>query len=211
MLVGKNAVRPPRAGAAEKDRPMHTTSASLLERLRRPGDNESWSRLVKLYTPLLYYWLRREGLQQDDAADVVQDVFVVLMQKLPEFSYNRQKGQFRAWLRTVTLNKLRDRRKRRRPVLVGKDEKELEERAGPDTADLFADEEYQRHVVARALELMQGEFAATTWKACWEHVAVGRPAPEVAAELGLSPGAVYAARFRVLGRLRQELAGLDVE
>jgi DNA-directed RNA polymerase specialized sigma24 family protein len=35
-----------------------------------------------------------------------------------------------------------------------------------------------------------------------------RPAPEVASELGLSTGAVYAAIFRVLDRLRQELGDM---
>jgi RNA polymerase sigma-70 factor (ECF subfamily) len=55
---------------------------------------------------------------------------------------------------------------------------------------------------------MQTDFQPTTWRACWEVAAVGRPATDVAAELGLSVNAVYAACFRVLGRLRQELRGL---
>ena len=187
---------------------MNSTSASLLQRLHQPGETAAWSRLVRLYMPLLYHWLRRAGLQEADAADVVQDVFLVLTQKLPEFVYNPQKGHFRAWLRTVTLNKVRDRRKRRQVEPLG-EEKALEEiLASPDEAALFEEEEYQRHLIARALEVMQAEFAPTTWKACWEHVVVGRSAPEVAAELGMTPGAVYAARFRVIGRLREELAGL---
>jgi RNA polymerase sigma-70 factor (ECF subfamily) len=187
---------------------MNSTSTTLLERLRQPGDHEAWARLVRLYTPLLYYWLRRQGARQDDAADVVQDVFVALMQKLPEFTYDRRKGQFRSWLCKVTLNKWRDAHRRRQPALLGPDEPALAERAGPDEVALLAEDEYRHHLTARALELMQAEFAATTWKACWECVVNGRPAAEVAAELGLSPGAVYAARFRVIGRLRQELEGL---
>jgi RNA polymerase sigma-70 factor (ECF subfamily) len=163
---------------------------------------------VQLYTPLLYYWLRRRGLQQDDAADVIQEVFVVLMRKLPEFSYDPHKGQFRSWLCRVTMNKLSDARKRRSPAQFGPDEPALLECAGPDEAELLAEDEYRRHLTARALELMQAEFAPTTWKACWETVVNGRPAPEVAAELGLTPGAVHAACFRVKARLRQELEGL---
>src|SRR5437763_17063502 len=98
------------------------------------------------------------------------------MQKLPEFTYNREKGQFRSWLHTVTLNKLRDRRKRRRPALLGEEAQALEDRAHPDDAALFAEDEYRRHLMARALELMQAEFKPTTWKACWEHVVNDRPA-----------------------------------
>jgi RNA polymerase sigma-70 factor (ECF subfamily) len=68
---------------------MHTTSATLLERLRQPADQEAWARFVRLYTPLPYYWARRVGLQEQDAADLVQEVFAVLFQKLPEFTYDR--------------------------------------------------------------------------------------------------------------------------
>src|SRR5437764_5198815 len=85
---------------------MHTTSISLLERLRQPGEAEAWQRFVDLYTPLLYYWACRLGLQEQDAADLVQEVFTLLVQKLPDFIYNRQKS-FRSWLRTVLLNKWR--------------------------------------------------------------------------------------------------------
>jgi RNA polymerase sigma-70 factor (ECF subfamily) len=55
---------------------------------------------------------------------------------------------------------------------------------------------------------MQADFQPTTWKACWEHVVAGRPAAEVAAELGITVNAVHLARARVLRRLRQELEGL---
>jgi RNA polymerase sigma-70 factor (ECF subfamily) len=186
---------------------MHSTSASLLERLRRPDDHEAWGRFVRLYTPLLYYWLRRAGLQEHDAGDVVQDVLLHLVQKFPEFQYDCTR-RFRSWLRTVTLNKPRDRRKRRAPALLGSDDRAVNGEAVPDEVALFAEDEYRRHLTAQALELMQAEFAPATWRACWAHAVEGRPAAEVAAELGLTPGAVYAARFRVLSRLRRELDGL---
>lgn len=79
------------------------TPASLLERLRQPAPESAWTRFVQLYTPLLFFWARRLGLRDADAADLVQDVLVLLVRKLPEFSYDRNKS-FRAWLRTVTLN-----------------------------------------------------------------------------------------------------------
>jgi RNA polymerase sigma-70 factor (ECF subfamily) len=58
------------------------------------------------------------------------------------------------------------------------------------------------------LEVMRAEFEPSTWKACWECVVEGRSAADVGRELGLSPGAVRAAKFRVLCRLRRELDGL---
>jgi RNA polymerase sigma-70 factor (ECF subfamily) len=82
------------------------------------------------------------------------------------------------------------------------------ELVSPDAAAEFWETDYRRHVVARAMESMQSDFQPTTWKACWEFVVSGRSAAEVAAELGISRGAVYAAKFRVLTRLRQELDGV---
>jgi RNA polymerase sigma-70 factor (ECF subfamily) len=186
---------------------MHTTSVSLLERLRRPTDAQAWARFVALYTPLLLYWARKAGLAQQDAADLVQDVFTLLVQKLPEFTYDKGKS-FRGWLRTVVLNKWRDRARRRSVPVVDAGEADLSELDVPDGLAEFWDAEHRQRLVARGLEIMQAEFQPTTWKACWEHVAQGRPAAEVAAELGISENAVYIARSRVLRRLREELDGL---
>jgi RNA polymerase sigma-70 factor (ECF subfamily) len=99
------------------------TPASLLERLRQPAQEQAWARFVQLYTPLLFAWARRLGLRDADAADLVQDVLVLLVRKLPEYTYDRNRS-FRAWLRTVTLNCWRNRGRRaelppgRRPRLT---------------------------------------------------------------------------------------------
>ncbi len=186
---------------------MTTTPVSLLERLRRPCDPEAWARFVALYTPLIYSWGRRVGLQDPDAADLVQDVLLTLVHVMPDFVYDRQQS-FRRWLYTLTLNKWRDRAKSRATMPLPVDDAALAGVAAPDEQDPFWEAEYRRHLVRQALQIMQAEFQPTTWKACWEHTVSGRPAAEVATELGLTAGAVYAAKFRVLKRLRQELDGL---
>jgi len=186
---------------------MNTTPVSLLERLRRPGEPEAWERFVQLYTPLLYYWARRVGLQTQDAADLVQDVFAVLVQKLPEFTYDEHKS-FRAWLRTVTLNKWRDRCKHRATARIAGNEAALSELASPDETAAFEEAEYRQHLVSHALQVMQADFQPATWKACWEYVVADRPAADVARELAITVNAVYLAKARVLARLRQELQGL---
>src|SRR5262245_13646905 len=96
------------------------TPVSLLERLRRqPGDAETWARFASLYTPLLYHRARRLGLQPADAENLVQDVFTVLIRRLPEFRYDPQRS-FHRWLSTVLHNRWRDQLKRRAvPCPVG--------------------------------------------------------------------------------------------
>jgi RNA polymerase sigma-70 factor (ECF subfamily) len=186
---------------------MNTTSPSLLDRLHQPGEQDAWGHFVQLYTPLLYSWARGLGLQHPDAADLVQDIFTLLVQKLPEFKYDPQKS-FRSWLRTVALNKWRDWGRRLRPAVLEPNHEAFAELTAPEDSQAFPEAEYRQHLISRALQLMQAELSPTMWKACWEHVVAGRPAAAVAAELGISAGSVYVAKSRVLCRLRQELQGL---
>ena len=186
---------------------MNTTPVSLLERLRQPAERAAWTRFLQLYTPLLFYWARRMGMAEPDAADLVQDVFTLLVQKLPEFTYDRHKS-FRAWLKTVAVNRWRDMRRRRQTALPGGGAAPVEELAVPSSATQLFEAEYQQYLLGRAVELMQTDFQPSTWKACWAVVVEGKPAAQAAAELGLTVEAVYAARSRVLRRLRQELSGL---
>ncbi len=193
---------------------MSLTSASLLERLQQRPDQEAWRRLVELYTPLIHGWLRRHAdLQANDADDLTQEVLSSLVRRLPRFRHNQRPGAFRAWLRTVTVNCLRDfwRRRRGRPWAA----------AGGDPARLLAeledsasgmsrvwDEEHDRHVAGALLERVRGEFTPSTWEAFRQLALEGRSAAEVGAALGLTPNAVLIAKSRVLRRLREEGRGL---
>jgi RNA polymerase sigma-70 factor (ECF subfamily) len=186
---------------------MDTTHATLLERVRDPSNQQAWGRFVQLYTPLLYSWANKAGLADADAADLVQEVFVTLLQKLREFHYDRN-GSFRGWLRTVLLNKWRELQRRRVPTPLDAGAVPLADL--PDRTDKTGlDEiEYRECLVQRALELVQGDFEPATWRAWQEFAVAGRPAADVARELGMTAHAVYLAKARVLRRLREELDGL---
>jgi RNA polymerase sigma-70 factor (ECF subfamily) len=183
---------------------MFTTPVSLLERLHQPEADAAWQRFVKLYTPLLYSWACRLGMQEPDAADLVQDVLTLLVQKLPEFRYDKDRS-FRAWLRTVMMNRWRNDHRRRPVAALGSGVRDL---ADADEGDPLEEAEYRQYIIARAMELMQAEFQPVTWQAFWEHMVVGQTPAAVAEKLGISIDSVYAAKSRVLRRLRQELDGL---
>ena len=87
---------------------MLQTSASLLERLHDPADSDAWSRMVDLYTPLIRAWLGRYGLADSDVDDISQTVLSAVVANLPRFQHNGRVGAFRSWLRTITVNSLRD-------------------------------------------------------------------------------------------------------
>lgn len=182
---------------------MLDTSATLLERLKEPGSPE-WSRFVALYTPLIYHRAKRLGLGPDDAADLVQEVLAVAVRRMPTFEY-RPTQSFRGWLHTVTRNQWRRSLRGRDPVAVGSLGDSEDPRA--DTPDAGEDREHARILVGRGLDLIRGEFSVAAWQAFEAHVLHARPAGEVAADLGLQLGTVYAAKSRVLARLRVALEG----
>jgi RNA polymerase sigma-70 factor (ECF subfamily) len=188
------------------------TPISLLERLRLRPDAESWQRLVDLYAPLVGGWLRAQSVQPADADDLTQEVLGTLVRELPTFRHDLRQGAFRRWLRGIMLNRLRAFRRARRPVPAGGDpslERALDRLEEPDS-DLSRrwDEEHDRHVVRRLLQLIEPEFEPATWQAFQLVVLEGKPTREAAAALALTPNAVRIAKSRVLARFRREIDGL---
>ncbi len=186
-------------------------SSSLLVRVRG-SDAVAWRRLVDLFSPLIYHWARRAGLDEADAADVVQDVFAAVHGRVGAFDRDREGGTFRGWLRTITRHKVGDCQRKHwcQPAAEGGTDAlaRLNQTAAPaddgddDPAADAAD------IAHRGLELVAAEFTEKTWAAFHGTALDGRPADEVARELGMSLGAVYIARTRVFKRLREELQGL---
>jgi RNA polymerase sigma-70 factor (ECF subfamily) len=164
---------------------MSQTPVSLLEKLQTSGNQAAWERFVQLYTPLMHHWARRLGLADADAADLVQDVFTILVEKLPEFRYDPQR-RFRAWLWTILVNKSRNRRCTVPTAALHSDEQVVS--AEPDPADELAEREYRGYLIRRALDLIRSEFQASTWEAFWECTTTDASAADVAAKLGLSVG-----------------------
>jgi RNA polymerase sigma-70 factor (ECF subfamily) len=190
---------------------MAETSLTLLERLREPSNARAWGRLVDLYTPLLHGWLRRQRVRPEDADDLVQEVLGVLLRELPRFEHNRRPGAFRCWLRLITANRLRAFWKDRgRQATGGADlGQQLAELTNSDSAlSRQWDREHDEHVLRRLLELTEPEFTPTTWQAFRRLALEGRPAADVARELGTTVNAVLLAKSRVLRQLRREAQGL---
>ena len=186
---------------------MSRTPASLLERLKRTDNQDAWRRFVQLYMPLIYRWASQAGLGENEASDLVQEVFLVLLEKLRDFQYDGRRS-FRAWLKTVTLNKWRELARQRSPGRRTVAVNDLPDAECPDRSELFEETEYRQHLVSCAVQIVQADFEPATWKAWCAFVVEGRPAKDVAAELGLSVNAVYLAKGRVLAQLREELRGL---
>lgn len=188
------------------------TSASLLERLRDAPTSSIWQRMVDIYTPLLRGWLGRHQLQSPDQDDLIQEVMTVVVAEIPKFHYDPQRGTFRGWLRTILANRLRAfwRGHRRTPTPAEDTFEELLEQLADPQSEVTSgfNDLYDEIVLKRLLEQIKPEFEEKTWQA-FHRVALDEANPAaVAEELGMSVGAVYIAKSRVMRRLQQEKKGL---
>ena len=188
------------------------TSVSLLERLAGVPTDDDWRRLLDLYQPLLRAWMARAGVAESDADDLSQDVLLVVFRELGGFE-RRGKGAFRAWLRTILTNQVRDyfRGREYRPTATGDSDflRRLDELESSDSAlSRLWDRQHDEHVVAALTERVRGDFTPATWAAFRRHVMEGEPARQVAEALGVTLNCVLLAKSHVLKRLREEAAGL---
>lgn len=182
-----------------------STRISLLVRIRDPLDHDAWERFVRIYLPAIFRMARRYGLNDADAADAAQDVLTAVHQRIGGFHYDPTKGSFRGWLKTVARSRicdLLDRQKRQAAAIGGTDAAlQLAEFTEEPSVDPF-ERDYQQGLIDAALVQVRGEFEAQTFQAFYRcGVAAEKPA-DVALELGMSVGAVYIAKSRVMTRLR---------
>jgi RNA polymerase sigma-70 factor (ECF subfamily) len=189
------------------------TSLSLLQRIRN-GDAAGWRRAVELYTPLVYHWCKRRGVEGADADDVLQEVFQAAAESIGTFRRERAGDTFRGWLRAIARHKVLAywRNRSRQPDAQGGSSALRRIQEVPDSADEAAedaaDADQMSALFHRALGLLRGEFEPRTWQAFWRTAVDSQSSSDVGKELGMTPNAVRMARSRVLHRLREELGDL---
>lgn len=183
-----------------------TTRTSLLLKLRDPRDHEAWVVFVILYEPVIYRMLRKFGLQDADALEVLQELLLAVSRSVDRWTPGQEFGSFRGWLRRVTRNLVVNwvRRRKRQLVTTSLDLDALlieGESIEGDESRQF-DSEVHRSLFHRASDQVRIEVQLQTWQAFWEVAVSGREVNEVAVRLGLTAGAVRVAKCRVIARLR---------
>jgi RNA polymerase sigma-70 factor (ECF subfamily) len=190
------------------------TRDSLLIRLRQPGNQEAWREFSSLYEPLILRLAARKGFQYADAQDLLQDVLLGVAKGIDRLEIGEDKGRFRGWLFRICRNAIVDALEKRRRVVVGSGDSDLCERLAQ--APALGEAEHAAYIVEFRRELfhwaargIRPEFQPATWNLFWKTSVKGAPIAETARQLGLSLGAAYAARCRVLARLRKKIEDLD--
>lgn len=179
------------------------TRASLVLRLRDPGDETAWRDFVELYAPIIYGYLRNQGLQDADAADLGQDALTAVVGAIGRLEYDRNRGSFRNWLFTIVRNRLSNwRRFQKGRPLEGGSATPLEQIPALESMEAAWNAEWEQRIFAWACIHVRRDVSDTTWQAFWQSAVENRSGKEIAAELGLSVAAVYQAHSRVLSRMK---------
>lgn len=191
------------------------TRPSLLVRLRDPRDQEAWRTFLDLYAPLLYGFGRKNGLQDADAADLTQTVLQAVSTSIGRLEYDPARGTFRGWLFGVARNQLgKWRRSQRQPRASGDTEvlARLAEQPAPEDDGVdWWEQEYRRQCFLVAAGRVRPQVQEASWQSFWQTAVEGRTPSDVAAELGLSLGALYTAKSRVLALIKKAIQTLVEE
>ena len=190
------------------------TRPSLLVRIRDARNEQAWTEFLEIYEPLVYRLARKKGFQDADARELTQEVFLAVASAIERWDPDPAKGSFRGWLfriaRNLMINFLAQRRCRPSATGDSNVNRLLNEYPAPnDKQSALFDHEYKRQTFRWAAERVRGEFEDKTWRAFWLTAVEGESIKRTARALGLSAGAVYVARSRVMSRLRQTVQRLE--
>ena len=187
-------------------KPTPTTRVSIILRLQDPNAAAAWGEFVEIYRPLIYDIAIKKGMQPADAADLTQEAMSRIVLAIERFEPDVTKGSFRGWLSTITRNLIVDflRRDLRLPSTAKNSDQFqfLQSVPAPAEDTQWFDLQNRRQMFAWAVQKVQPEFRSNTWQAFWKTSVEHSTPAAVANELGISVGAVYIARSRVIARLR---------
>ncbi|MFT5300521.1 MAG: RNA polymerase sigma factor (sigma-70 family) [Mariniblastus sp.] len=189
------------------------TRQSLLVRLSK-NSGDAWSEFLEVYQQAIYEFARRRGLQDADAWDVTQEVLAAVEKKVETWNSDPTQGKFRGWLfrvaRNIAVDKIVD--QSRRAAASGDSRvaqllAELPETQDQQTSIFWL--EYRKTLMSWAAERIRPDFKDSSWRSFLMTAVEGRKPEEVAAELKLTVGSVYAAKFRIVTRIRKLVARFD--
>ena len=190
-----------------------TTRPSLLLRIRNADDDSAWTQFVEIYAMLIHRFAMRCGMQEADAADLTQDVLGSVASAIRRLDYEPTKGSFRSWLYTIVRNRVRNffNRQGRHPRGSGDTAMlaVLEKQPAPGDDSDYWEQQYEKQLFRWAAEQIRGEFNEKHWQAFWQTAVDGRGGQEVANGLEMSLGALYAAKSRVVRRLKEKIQQID--
>lgn len=182
------------------------TRVSLLLQLQAGVDHEAWQEFVAIYRPTIYRLARKRGLQDADAQDLAQQVLLSIAGSIERWHPHDESTRFRHWLRRVARNAITNALTRRPRDLAtgGTSVQGILEGQVEEDSELSREIEleHRRELFLRAASSVRNDVSADSWQVFQLSVMEGHPIEQVASRSHKSVGAAYAARGRVMNRLR---------
>ena len=172
----------------------------------RRGDQLAWDKLIRRYQRLIYTIPLRAGLDADQAADIFQEVFTTLFQKLNDIE---EPDKLQAWLVTTARRKtsrliskahVRPRSDSDSDLPADQSAEILDERPLPDEKLLILEEQ---HRIRTAVSLLDERCRKLLEMLFYD--AEPPSYAEIAASLGIPEGSIGPTRARCLGKLLRML------
>ncbi len=220
------------SGSAQDGRFAFTTthwSVVLEAQGESPAAQEALEKLCRVYWRPIYSFVRRQGAGPEEAQDLTQGFFALLLERRDLRTVRKEKGRLRSYLLSAVKHFLADEHRRAMTIKRGKGERLIpleqlraEERSGMEPADLLTAERiYERRwastLLDRVLSRLEDKYRtrgnAALFDSFNELLADEPGAPshaDIAAQLGMTENAVSQAfhRFRqsYQSLLREEIA-----
>jgi len=199
------------------------TRHTLLSRLRDCQDQAGWREFFDTYWRLIYKVARNSGLTDAEAQDVVQNTFIYLVRRMPNFRYDRARGSFKSWLRVVTRSRIhvywrgeKAHAKLRREPREGETDDcaelaELQTDSAGDALDEIWQREWQANLLSQAFSRLRSKVSSQQLLIFRLSTMGELPLTQIATKLGVSLAQIYLARHRVGKLFKAEVLRLRRE
>jgi len=196
------------------DKKMNTTRMDMLSELAKK-DPAAWVYLNDVYGPSMLNWLLHYGIPHNEAEDLIQEVFILVSNKISDFEHNGRLGAFRAWLKAITINAARNHFRKsaasKKPHTNGFEEM-LDALEDPASSFTRAFNIEHDHVVIKSLlQQVSSQVESPTLALFTYHVLDENTAAETAKEFNVNLGNVYVAKSRVMRKLRTLKSAISEE
>ena len=173
-------------------------SEERLVREAQSGDPQALEELCRREWRPVYALLYSNLRDRNEAQDLTQDVFLRALRSFDR--YRHRDTPFRAYLKAIARNLLRDRWRRRSPTLV-----DLEDHAEPASPDLLPDERVVGAETRQSIHELLETLNRDQREVVRLRVLEARPTGEVAEIMGRNANAIRQLQYRAIESLRQRM------
>lgn len=185
------------------------TRPSLLATLAEGADGQpAWREFFDRYAPPIYRVARMRTLSHDDAEDIVQQTMLSVSSHIGDFRYDRDRGRFRNWVRTIAENKIKSTWRRKSINKLNADRAQDIADDTPSIDDIWEDE-WRIQDLLWCLDQVEKDISPRKMQAFRKYALEGVPAQEVAREMDMTVGNVYVTRHSVLCKIRKKSEELN--